>query len=217
MDSVVSPRNDTERFAGGKSRLRSDAHGALRAFAHVSASSPPSCAESAALICGRPTHVSARLRHHWRRALCVASGTRKCPPCLRHHVRRARRASASATRKCPPQHRNHVLRALRASAGGKCMYGERAAFRAAHASVHIVSATICGESCALLRAAHTHTCPLGLSHHVRRAMRASAGCTRMGPLRLRHHVGERCARLRAAHACLRLVSATVCGERGAHL
>ena len=154
------------------------------------ASSPSSCAESSAHICGQHTHVSASylhyVRRHCRRALRASAGcTCMCPPRLSHHVRRALRASAGGTRKCRPRLRQFVRRALRASANSQrkcpprlwrhmqrvmcaCTCGSGALLQAVHARVRLVSATKRGEHGPhgpRLRAAHPY--PPRICHHLR--------------------------------------------------
>ena len=94
-------------------------------------------------------------------------------------MRRALRTSASGTRSCPPRLRLHAVRV----SWRHTQHDVR---------VHFVSATVCGECCALLRAAYTRFCLVSVC-------------------------GERCAHLQAAHARGPLVSVLMCGERCVHL
>ena len=72
----------------------------------------------------------------------IAGGTCMYPPRLHHNMRRALRASSGGTRKSSPRLRHHVRRVLRA-------------MQAPHTLVHLVSAIICGERCALICGRHT--------------------------------------------------------------
>ena len=178
---------------------------------------------------------------------CAASaeGCAICPPRLRHHVQRVLRASTGGTRMC--LHAAVVSSIMRSE-----MRGERCALLSprvlweAHTCVCLVSANMCEECNALLRAAHVclrlvsaticvelyyvwrarrasasgiHIRPSRLRHHVRRALCASVGGTHMFQLVSTITCGERCAHLRAAHALVTASSLqlTMCEERCAFL
>lgn len=123
---------------------------------------------------------------------------------LRHHVQRARRASAGATHTCLPRLSHHVRRVcgaycgrhMHVSSSSPPQYAESAArFFGRHTQEFASSPPSRAESAARYASA-THTCPPRLFHHLRRALRAD---------------------LRAAHGCVRLVSAIICGKRYALL
>ena len=116
-----------------------------RRHTHVSASSPPPRAESAARFCRRQTPSPPRLRHQVRRALrASAGGTRMCPPCLFHHWRRALRVCC-------------VLLAAHASVRlvSATIRGERCALCWRHTHVSVSSPPSCEESTARVRGRHT--------------------------------------------------------------
>ena len=146
--------------------------------------------QRAAHACYRPVSTI-MCRERCKRLLAAhAAVTRICPPCLRHHVRRARRASAGGS--VPPAH--------------ACVRPISAPRPPSAKSALPAHASDCGDE------VDSYVCRL----QMRAALRVAGG-TRKFPPRLRHHVplicGERGALLRAASASVSLVSATMCGER----
>ena len=100
---------------------------------------------------------------------------------LRHHVQRARRASAGATHTCLPRLSHHVRRVcgaycgrhMHVSSSSPPQYAESAArFFGRHTQEFASSPPSRAESAARYASA-THTCPPRLFHHLRRALRAA--------------------------------------------
>ena len=139
----------------------------------------------------------------------IVSGTRMCPPHqarLRHHVRRALRASAGGTRKCPLLWEAHTsVRLVSASSPANVCVR----------LVRLVSVILCGERCAHLRAAHK--CVPAWSALVSTTMCGGYG-THLWAVHasVRPVIAIMCEE-HGAHTSVRLVSVTMCGERCALL
>ena len=160
----------------------------------MSASSPPTCAESTSRFCGR-THT--------------------CPPRLRHHVQRTLRASAGGTQICV---------CLVSTMCGECgtrLWATNASVRSVPSIMcgqrrHSLVPRSCAESDSRSCRRHTHVsassptqCAESVARFCWRHTHVSAPS-----LRQRAESAARSCRWHTqCHACARLVSAIMCGER----